>query len=72
MLLDAMAQNSQVQANQLAARLTTYAHEKQTLTIDPKGTRFYVFVFEQTDKKRTPFDLTVSAASQNWVFAYKE
>jgi hypothetical protein len=72
MLVEAMAQNSQVQANQLAARLTTYAHEKQTLTIDPKGTRFYVFVFEQTEKKRTPFDLTVSAASENWVFAYKE
>ncbi len=72
MMLDAMTQKSQAEANQLAARLTAYAHEKQTLTIEPNGTRFYVFVFEQPEHKKAPFDIFVTAGSENWVFAYKD
>jgi hypothetical protein len=71
-ILDDIAQHAQVQSTQLAARLTTFAHEKQALTLEPKGTRFYIFVFEQPDKKKTPFEVAVTAEAATWVFAYKE
>jgi hypothetical protein len=71
-ILDDIARNAQVHSSQLAARLTTFAHEKQPLTVEPKGTRFYIFVFEQPDRKKTPFEIGVSAEAATWVFAYKE
>jgi hypothetical protein len=71
-ILDDIARNAQVQAVQLATRLTTFAHEKQGLTLQPKGTRFYIFVFEQPDRKKAPFEVAVTAEAVTWVFAYKE
>jgi len=71
-ILDDIARNAQVQSSQLAARLTTFAHEKQALTLAPKGTRFYIFVFEQPDRKKMPFEVSVTADAATWVFAYKE
>jgi hypothetical protein len=71
-ILDDIARNAQVKSTQLAARLTTFAHEKQALTLEPKGTRFYIFVFEQPDRKKTPFEVAVTADTATWVFAYKE
>jgi hypothetical protein len=71
-ILDDIARNAQVQATQLATRLTTFAHEKQALTLEPKGTRFYIFVFEQPDRKKAPFEVSVTAEAVTWVFAYKE
>jgi|HubBroStandDraft_6_1064221.scaffolds.fasta_scaffold136828_3 hypothetical protein len=71
-MLDDIARNAQLQASQLAARLTTFAHEKQALTLEPKGTRFYIFVFEQPDRKKSPFEVSVTAEAATWVFAYKE
>jgi hypothetical protein len=63
---------AQIQASQLAVRLKMFAHEKQTLTLEPKGTRFYIFVLEQLDRKRAPFEVAVTAEASTWVFAYKE
>lgn len=70
-ILDDIARKAQVQSTQLAARLTTFAHEKQALTLEPKGTRFYIFVFEQPDRKKAPFEIAVTAEAATWVFAYK-
>jgi RecA-family ATPase len=71
-ILEDVARTAQVQAAQLAARLTTFGHEKQALTLEPKGTRFYMFVFEQPDRKKAPFEVAVTAEAATWVFAYKE
>jgi hypothetical protein len=71
-MLESINRASQLHANQLVERLTTFAHEKQDLTLAPKGTRFYVFVFEQPDRKKAPFEISVTAQSATWVFAYKE
>ncbi len=71
-ILDDIARKAQVQSTQLAARLTSFAHEKQALTLAPKGTRFYIFVFEQPDRKKAPFEVAVTLEAATWVFAYKE
>lgn len=71
-ILDDIARNAQLKSTQLAERLTTFAHEKQALTLAPKGTRFYIFVFEQPDRKKAPFEVAVTADTATWVFAYKE
>jgi hypothetical protein len=70
--LEEANQTAQIQAGQLAARLKTFAHEKQALSLEPKGTRFYIFVYEQLDRKRAPFEVAVTAEAATWVFAYKE
>jgi len=71
-ILDEMARTSQTQASQLATRLTTFGHERQALTLEPKSTRFYIFVFEQPDRKKAPFEVSVTAEPSTWVFPYKE
>jgi hypothetical protein len=72
MLQESMAQSVQAHANQLAARLIRYAHEKQALNIEPQGTRFYIFVFETPDRKKGPFEISVTAGDASWPFPYKE
>jgi hypothetical protein len=71
-VLEETNQTAQIQTSQLAARLKMFAHERQALTLEPKGTRFYLFVFEQLDRKKAPFEVAVTAEASTWVFAYKE
>jgi hypothetical protein len=71
-ILDDIAQTARIQSGQLATRLMIFAHEKQALVLAPKGTRFYIFVFEQPDRKKVPFEVAVTAEAATWVFAYKE
>lgn len=71
-MMNAMARTAQLQSTQLATRLTTFAHEKQGLTLEPKSTRFYIFVFEQSDRKKAPFEISVSTETESWSFSYRE
>jgi hypothetical protein len=71
-MLEAMNHTAQLQSNQLATRLMTFAHEKQALILEPKGTRFYIFVFEQSDRKKGPFEISVSTETESWSFPYRD
>jgi hypothetical protein len=71
-MLAAIARTTQEHANQLATRLKTMGHERQSLSIEPGGTRFYVFVFEQAGRKKGPFEIAVATGAETLVFPYKE
>jgi len=55
-----------------ASHLATFAHENQTLTLEPGEARLYVFVFDQLDgKKTTGFAVVVRLGPDNFLFPYK-
>ena len=71
-MLEAVARTTQQHANQLAARLKVYGHERQALTLDPGVTRVYLFVFEAQSRKKAPFEISVATASEPLIFSFKE
>src|SRR5262249_38370011 len=71
-MLEAVARTTQQHANQLAARLKAYGHERQALTIDPGKTRVYVFVFEAQSRKKPPFEISVATPAEPVIFTFKE
>ncbi|MCE5307770.1 MAG: hypothetical protein LLG20_09005 [Acidobacteriales bacterium] len=64
--------NAQEREQKFALYLTTFAHEKQEMTIQPGKVGLYVFTFEQLKQKRAPFEVRISVVPETFVFAYKE
>jgi hypothetical protein len=58
--------------NSFPAYLSRYANEKADLKLDPGTERLYIFTFQQLKEKKAPFQVTVLAGQDSFVFRFKD
>jgi hypothetical protein len=67
-----METSARLSGQAFASHLATFAHEYQSMTLEPGEARLFVFVFDQLDRKKTHgFAVVVRVASDTFSFPYK-
>jgi len=70
-IITVMEASSRIAAMAFADHLTAFAHENQSVPLEPGESRVYVFVFDQLSRKRLPLTVVVRVGSDSFRFPYR-